>query len=79
MAIEKKSKFLGTFWSYQLNSTTNSAHLPRKWAKWAELAVLFSWYLQNGLQDFDFFQLPWVPNIHQVYIDRIRSNLTNLW
>jgi hypothetical protein len=26
MAIEKKSKFLGPFWSYQLNSTANSAH-----------------------------------------------------
>ena len=40
------------FWSYQLNSTANPAHLPRKWAK---LAVLFSWQLQNGPQDFDFF------------------------
>jgi hypothetical protein len=29
-------------------STTNSAYSPRKWAKWAELAVLFSWQLQNG-------------------------------
>ena len=27
--------------SYLPNSTTNSAHLPQKWAKWAELAVLF--------------------------------------
>ena len=25
-----------------------------KWAKWAELAVLFSWQLQNSLQNFDF-------------------------
>ena len=45
------------FWghlSYQLNSTVNSAYLLRKWAKWAELAVLFSWQLQN-FDDFDFF------------------------
>ena len=55
MAIWKKSKSWGPFWSYQLNSTANSAHLPRKWAKWAELAVLFSWYFQNGRQDFEFF------------------------
>ena len=31
------------------------AYSPQKWAKWAELAVLFSWQLQNGPQDFDFF------------------------
>ena len=47
MAIEKIS--------YQLNSTANPAHLPQKWAKGAELALLFSWYLQNGPRDFDFF------------------------
>ena len=39
----KKSKSWGPFWSYQLNSTANPAHLPWKWAKWAGLAVLFSW------------------------------------
>jgi hypothetical protein len=40
----KKSKSWGPFWSYQLNSTAaNSAYSPRKWTKWAELAVLFSW------------------------------------
>jgi hypothetical protein len=51
-----KIKILGTVlaWSYQLNSTANLAHLPRNRAKWAELALLFSWYLQNGPQDFDF-------------------------
>ena len=38
----KKSKSLGPFWSYQLNSSANPAHLPQKWAKGAELAVLFS-------------------------------------
>ena len=42
MAIEK-IKILGVFWSYQLESSANPAHLPQKWAKWAELAVLFSW------------------------------------
>ena len=41
MAIEK-IKILGLFWSYQLDSSANPAHLPRKWAKWAKLAVLFS-------------------------------------
>ena len=28
----KKSKFWGPFWSYQLNSTANPAHLPQNWA-----------------------------------------------
>ena len=42
-------------WSYQLNSTANLAHSPRNLAKWAELGVLFSWKLQNGSQDFGFF------------------------
>ena len=51
----KKSKSWGPFWSYQQNSTANSANPPRKWAKWAELVVLFSWQLQKGPQDFDFF------------------------
>ena len=55
MAIEKESKFWGLFWSYQLNSTVNSAYSSRKWAKWAELAVLFSWQLQHGPQGFIFF------------------------
>ena len=41
MAIEK-SKSWGLFWSYHLNSTANPAHLPRIWAKWAKLAVLFN-------------------------------------
>ena len=39
----KKSKYRGPFWSYQLNSSANPAHLPQKWARWAELAVLFIW------------------------------------
>jgi hypothetical protein len=55
MAIEEKSKFWEPFWSYQLSSTANLAYSPRKWAKWAELVVLFSWQLQNGPHDFDFF------------------------
>ena len=50
----KKSKSWGRFWSYQLSSTANSAYPPRKWAKWAELAVLISWQLQNSPQDFDY-------------------------
>ena len=28
-----------TFWSYQLNSTVNLAHLPQNWAKLAKSAV----------------------------------------
>ena len=31
-------------------------HLPQNWAK---LAVLFSWLLQKGSQDFDFFNCHW--------------------
>ena len=27
------------------NSSANLANSPQKWAKWAELAVLFSWQL----------------------------------
>jgi len=42
MAVEK-IKTLGRFWSYQLNSTANSAHSARFLGKWAKLAVLFSW------------------------------------
>ena len=38
-----KIKILGALWSYLLNSTANSAYSPQKLAKWAELAVLFSW------------------------------------
>ena len=55
----KKSKSWGSFWSYQLDSSANPARLPQKWPKWAELAVLFSWQLQNGPQDFDFFNCHW--------------------
>ena len=39
---------------YYLNSTANSAYSLLKWAKWAELAVLFSWQLQKSTHDFDF-------------------------
>ena len=42
MAIEK-IKILGLFWSYQLNSTANTAHLAHFGGDKAELAVLFSW------------------------------------
>jgi hypothetical protein len=40
--LKKNQNSGGPFWSYQLNSTANSAYSPQKWAKWAELAVLFS-------------------------------------
>jgi hypothetical protein len=39
--VKKKSWWL--FLNYQLNGTANLAHLPRNQAKWAKLAVLFSW------------------------------------
>ena len=39
----------------QINSTANPSHLPQNLAKLAKSAVLFSWELQNGSQDFDFF------------------------
>ena len=55
MVIEKKIKILGAVLGYQLNSTTNSAYSPQKWAKWAELAIVFTWQLQNGPWDFNFF------------------------
>ena len=45
----KKSKSSGQVWS-----TANLAHLPQ-WAKGAELEVQFSCELQNGPQDFIFF------------------------
>ena len=46
MAVEK-IKILGALLEllakHSVNSTANLAHLPRNRAKWAELAVLFSW------------------------------------
>ena len=51
----KKPKSWELFWSYQLNSTANPAHLPQNRAKMAKSAVLFSWQLKKGSQDFDFF------------------------
>ena len=76
MAIGK-IKSWGSFLSYKLDSTANPAHLPKKWAKWAELAVLISWQLQNGPQDFDFFQLSLVPIIH-LSLFSLRPMLPNL-
>jgi hypothetical protein len=38
----KKLKSWGMFWSCELNSIANLAHLARNWAKWAELAAVFS-------------------------------------
>ena len=54
---QKKSKSWGSFWSYQLNSTANLAHLAHFLGKWAGLAALFSWYIApKWLHDFDFFK-----------------------
>jgi hypothetical protein len=44
----KKWKSWEPFWSYKLNSTANSAHLPQNWAKLAKSAVLFSWKLKTA-------------------------------
>ena len=44
----QKLKSWGPFWSYQIDSHANPAHLPQKWAKWAELAVLLGWLLQTA-------------------------------
>ena len=60
MAI-KRLRFWGPFWSYQLNSTANSAHLARFLGKWAKLAVLFGLQFQNGPQDFNFFNCSGCP------------------
>ena len=54
MAVEKMA-----VWELPAKQHCQFAHLPRNQAKWAKLAVL-----QNGLQDFDFFQLSWMLNIH---------------
>ena len=51
----KESKSWEPFRSYQLNSTANSAHLAKNWAKLAKWAVLFRWQLLYGSQDFDSF------------------------
>ena len=48
----------------KLDSTANPSHLPKKWAKWAGLRVLFSLQLQNGPRDFNFFHCPGVTNVH---------------
>ena len=69
--------------TYQLNSTANSAYSLQKWAKWAELAVLFSWQLQNGPHDFDFFncygcQTFILAEIH-CYLGALKSWLNNLF
>ena len=57
--IEKISQ--EPFWSYQLKSTANSAHLSQNQAKLAKSAVLFSWQLQNGSHNFDFFSCHGCP------------------
>ena len=53
----KKSKSWGPFWSYQLNSSANSAHLVHVRGKQAGLEVLSSWQLQSGPQNFDSFSI----------------------
>ena len=55
----KKKNSWGPFCSYQLNRTAYSAHFAQFLGIWAKLAVLFSWYLQSGPQDFDFFNCHW--------------------
>ena len=73
----KKSKSWGPFWSCQLNSTANLAHLANFLGKWAELAVLFSWWLQTDPQEFDVFNCHGckrfiLPEIH-CYLSTLKS------
>ena len=55
----KKSKSWGPFWSYQLNSSANSAYSPLKWVKWAELAWPHLWsspeLTPQNWKDFEFY------------------------
>ena len=72
----KKSKSWGPFWSYQLDSRANPAHLPQIWDKWAELAVL-----QNDPLDYDFFnccgcQTFILAEIH-CYLSALKNLLNN--
>ena len=36
--------------------------------------MLFSWWLQNGPHDFDFFQLQWVPIMYAFYVKNIETH-----
>ena len=88
----KKSKFWGPFWSYQLNSTANSAYSPQKWVKWVKLAVLFNWQLQNGPQNFSiamgvnysfefvFIEIyaPQFIGHNKIFLGSVRNNLADL-
>ena len=47
-------KILCAVFELPVKGTANPAHLPQNWAK---LAILSSWQLQNGPQNFDFFFL----------------------
>ena len=42
MATEKM-KIIFELLGIYLDSAANPVNLPRKWAKWAELAVMFDW------------------------------------
>ena len=48
---------IGTHGNWKNQKPVNLAHLSRKWAKWAELAVPFSWQLQNDPHDFISFSI----------------------
>jgi hypothetical protein len=54
MAIEK-IKILGSVLEIPAKQHANLAHLAHFRGEWAGLAVLSSWYLQNGSQDSTFF------------------------
>jgi hypothetical protein len=56
MAIEKKNQNSGgRFGAASWIALPIQPIYLIKWAKWAELAVLFGWWLRDGPQDFDFF------------------------
>ena len=50
-------KILGAILELPAKQHYQSNLLPQNWAKLAKSAVQFSWYLQNGSQDFDFFSI----------------------
>ena len=51
--LEKKIKILGAVLELPAKQHCHFSLIT----KWAELAVLFSWQLQNGPQNFDFFSI----------------------
>ena len=64
---KNKNPGWGPFWSYQLNSTANSAHLARFWGKWADWHCFLVGSSNVRPPGFWFFQLPCLPIIHLMW------------